>query len=66
VNVGQEVEMTLDALPGEVLEGTVIDVGLVPVLTRGDVTYRVRINLNDYPDLPLRWGMKTIVNVDTR
>lgn len=61
----QPVEVTLDAIPGEVLRGTVMEIGLVPVLTRGDVTYRVKIALDDYPDLPLRWGMTAQVGIDT-
>lgn len=34
-----------------------IHIGRVPEIVRGDVVYRVRIALYDYPDLPLRWGM---------
>jgi multidrug resistance efflux pump len=65
VAIGQPVEVTLDALPGETLRGTVIDVGRVPELILGDVTYRVRIALDDVPaDLPLRWGMTALVNID--
>ncbi len=64
VAVGQEVEVTLDALPGETLRGTVIDVGRVPEVTLGDVTYRVRIALDDTPDLPLRWGMTALVSIE--
>ena len=64
LEVGQEAEVTLDALPGETLRGTVTDIGRVPELTRGDVTYPVRIALDDYPDLPLRWGMTALVSID--
>ena len=64
VEVGQPVEVTLDALPGETLRGAVIDVGRVPEVTLGDVTYRVRVALDDVPDdLPLRWGMTALVNI---
>lgn len=66
VEVGQTAEVTLDALPGETLRGTVTDIGRVPELTRGDVTYRVRVALDDYPDLPLRWGMTALVTIDAR
>ena len=62
---GQEVEVTLDALPGETLRGTVVAVGRVPEFVLGDVTYRVRIALDDVPaDLPLRWGMTALVSID--
>lgn len=62
---GQVAEVTLDALPGETLRGTVTDIGRVPQVARGDVTYPVRIALDDYPNLPLRWGMTTLVSIDT-
>jgi multidrug resistance efflux pump len=61
---GQAVAVTLDALPGETLRGTVVDVGRVPETSRGDVVYRVRVALDDYPDLPLRWGMTAVVEID--
>jgi HlyD family secretion protein len=65
VAAGQTVEVTLDALPGETLRGTVLDVGRVPEVTLGDVTYRVRIALDDVPEgLPLRWGMTALVDID--
>ena len=57
VTEGQAAVVTLDALPNEMLRGTVIDIGRAPEIVRGDVVYRVRIALDDYPDLPLRWGM---------
>ncbi len=64
VAVGQPAEVTLDALPGETLRGTEVDDGRVPVAYLGDVTYTVRIALDDAPDLPLRWGMTALVNIE--
>ena len=65
VAAGRAVEVTLDALPGETLRGTVLDVGRVPQFVLGDVTYRVRIALEDVPeDLPLRWGMTALVTIE--
>lgn len=64
VSEGQPVKVTLDALPGEVLRGTVAEVGQVPQLVRGDITYVVRIDLDDYPELPIRWGMTSVVTLD--
>jgi len=61
---GRPVAVTLDALPNETLRGTVIDVGRVPETVRGDVVYPVRIALDDYPDLPLRWGMTAVVEME--
>jgi multidrug efflux pump subunit AcrA (membrane-fusion protein) len=65
VSDGQLVEITIEALPGELLRGEVSDIGRVPEINRGDVVYRVRITLDDYPDLPLRWGMTALVNIET-
>lgn len=58
---GQSVEVTVDALPGEILRGVITDIGRTPELARGDVTYRVRVELDPYPDLPIRWGMSAEV-----
>ncbi len=62
VSEGQAAEVTLDALPGETLHGTVIDVGRAPETARGDVVYRVRVALDD-TELPLRWGMTAVVRM---
>ena len=64
VKVGLPVEIQVDALPDEVVEGVVEDIAAVSSLTRGDVTYAVTIRLQDVSDLPLRWGMTTFVDVD--
>ena len=61
---GQEVVVTLDALPDETLRGTIVDIGRVPETAHGDVVYRVRVALDAYPDLPLRWGMTATVTND--
>lgn len=59
---GQAVEVTLDAIPGEKLRGTVTAIGRVAELVQGDVTYPVWITLEAYPELPLRWGMSALIN----
>jgi HlyD family secretion protein len=64
VRVGLPVNVQVDALPDELLPGTVEDIATVATLTRGDVTYAVTIRLEDVADLPLRWGMTTFVDVD--
>ena len=64
VELGLPVEMSVDALPGETLRGIVTDIAAAASLVRGDVTYVVTIDLDDRPDLPLRWGMTVFVNVD--
>ena len=65
LKAGDQVEIALDALPGEVLAGTVLEIGNSSQITRGDVTYEVTIALDDLNDLPLRWGMTVFVDVDT-
>lgn len=64
--VGDPVEVAVDALPGEVLRGTVSRIANTSQITRGDVTYEVTITLDDAPDLPLRWGMTVFVDVDVQ
>jgi HlyD family secretion protein len=66
VKVGLPVDVQVDALPDEVVEGTVEDISAVSSLTRGDVTYAVTIRLEDVSNLPLRWGMTTFVDVDVK
>lgn len=63
VAVGASADVELDALPGRVLDGTVTDIASVSSLVRGDVTYVVTVRLDEYRDLPLRWGMTASVDV---
>ncbi len=64
LEVGDPVEIQIDAIPGERLIGTVTDIATTSQLTRGDVTYEVTIALDENSDLPLRWGMTVFVDVD--
>lgn len=66
VSVGLPVEVSIDAIPGEVIQGVVTHIDRVSTLTRGDITYVVTIRLDedDASGLPLRWGMTTFVNID--
>ena len=66
VKVGLPVDVNVDALPDEVLHGTVSDIATVSTLTRGDVTYRVTIDLDEATEFPLRWGMTVFVDVDVQ
>jgi multidrug resistance efflux pump len=65
VKVGLPASISIDALPEVLLRGHVADVAAVSTVVRGDVTYKVTIRLDEIPDLPLRWGMTTYVNVHT-
>ena len=64
LQVGDPVEISIDAIPGEVLNGMVSSIANTSQITRGDVTYEVTITLDDTQDLPLRWGMTVFVDVD--
>lgn len=64
LSMGQMVEVTLDAIPGETLRGTVVEIGRVAELLQGDVVYPAWITLEDYPQLPLRWGMSALISSD--
>jgi multidrug resistance efflux pump len=60
VSPGQVVQVTADALPGVVMNGTVMSIGETYQEVRGDIIYIARINLGN-PDLCLRWGMTVMV-----
>jgi HlyD family secretion protein len=62
VKIGAPVEVTLDAIGGEVLDGTIIDIGRVAQREGGEVIYTVTIDLAERRDLPLRWGMSAEVD----
>jgi HlyD family secretion protein len=64
VKTGLPVDINVDALPDDVLHGTVSDIATVSSLTRGDVTYKVTIDLDEAAQFPLRWGMTVFVDVD--
>ncbi len=64
VEVGATAEVTLDAIPDEVITGEVTNVALVPSVSRGDVVYETTIRLDDRTDLPIRWGMTAFVDIE--
>lgn len=64
VAVGQKVTIVADALPDVEMTGTVEEISRVFEEKRGDITYTVRI-LIDNPDPRLRWGM-TVVTTFTK
>lgn len=65
VQPDQSVSITLDALPGVTLNGTVTAITPRSTVTRGDVTYTVKIRLEN-PDSRLRWGMTAQVELKTK
>jgi len=64
VEVGQEVVVTVDALPDEIFVGTVSEIALAPGDYRGDVVYAVTVDLADSHS-PLYWGMTALVEIET-
>lgn len=64
VEVGDEVEVEIDALPNETVMGEVIDIDLLSTISRGDVVYEVTIRLEEDESLPLRWGMTVLNEID--
>jgi multidrug efflux pump subunit AcrA (membrane-fusion protein) len=65
VQPGQSASITLDALPGVMLNGTVTSITPRAENKRGDVTYTVKIAL-EQPDPRLRWGMTAQVELQTK
>lgn len=62
LSVGQEVSLTLDALPGQTFAGRVAYVPLMGTSTQGVVTYPVTVEVDD-PDPALRPGMTAAVSI---
>ena len=65
LETGFKAEVSIDAFPGETLTGIITDIASSSDVVRGDVTYKVTVDLGDIPDLPLRWGMTAFVTVAT-
>jgi membrane fusion protein (multidrug efflux system) len=59
----QPVTITLDALPGKALKGTIQSVGQSYSENQGDIVYEVSVLLND-TDPAMRWGMTAEVKFE--
>jgi HlyD family secretion protein len=66
IAVGNAVEVSVDALPGETFAGVVSKIALQAQDYRGDVVYEVTVEFTE-AGLPesLRWGMTAMVEIDT-
>lgn len=60
ISTGQDVSVVPDALPDLDLNGTVTKIDQVSEEKRGDITYTVRVKL-DETDPRLRWGMTVVI-----
>jgi multidrug resistance efflux pump len=65
IEVGQEVTIVADALPDVELKGVVDSIAKKFEEKRGDVTYTVKIKLNEV-DPRLRWGMTVAARFATK
>jgi hypothetical protein len=63
VQLGQKVTVVPDALPDLELAGTVEEISDTFQEKQGDVTYTVRIRLDEV-DPRLRWGMTVVVTFE--
>jgi HlyD family secretion protein len=62
MKVGQDVVVTVDAMPDEEFAGVVSEIALSPGDYRGDVVYAVTIDLAPV-NAPLYWGMTALVEI---
>lgn len=60
---GDPVVITLDALPGVELQGTITSIGQTYAENQGDIVYEVTVMLDD-TDPGMRWGMTAEVKFD--
>lgn len=60
VSLGQKVTVVPDAIPDLIINGTVTDIDQISEEKRGDITYTVRVKL-DETDPRLRWGMTVVI-----
>ena len=61
VEIGQEVDITLDALPNQIIKGEVMNINSRFEEKRGDVTYTVTVLLKESDPL-MRWGMTAAIS----
>lgn len=65
VAIGQKVSITPDALPDVNLTGEVISISNTFQEVRGDITYLVKIKLDNI-DPRMRWGMTVVIDFEDR
>ncbi len=62
VDIGMPVEVTFDALPDIIFDGTITQIAPVSNTDKGSTNYTIRIQVDDL-DERLRWGMTAFVNI---
>ncbi len=66
VNVGQSVQVKLDAYPDQALDGVVESITTLPSPVMGIIAYPLRVRLTDTRDVDVRDGMTANVVIQTR
>jgi multidrug resistance efflux pump len=64
VQLGAEVTISVDALPGEEFKGEVVRITPKAETKAGDQTYTVHIDITEGDTSRLRWGMTTFVDIE--
>ncbi|RME82491.1 MAG: HlyD family efflux transporter periplasmic adaptor subunit [Caldilineae bacterium] len=62
---GMPVEVTFDALPGQIFRGTINRIAPMSTTEKGSTNYTVEIAVEDL-DPSLRWGMTAFVNIEAK
>lgn len=62
VTTGMTVEVTFDALPGEIFQGVVTTIAPVSTTDKGSTNYTINVEIANL-DPRLRWGMTAFVNI---
>ncbi len=65
LQVGMPVEVTFDALPDQIFQGTVTRIAPMSTAAQGSTNYTVKVEVADL-DSRLRWGMTAFVNINAR
>jgi HlyD family secretion protein len=63
VQIGQKVNLTLDAFPGRNFEGLVVSVALAPNARQGNTVYSAVIRFSQRPSLSVRSGMAASLTI---
>ena len=61
IKEGQIVTLEPEVYPGQTFNGVVTSIDQFSQTKEGDVTYTAYINIDNIPDIALRWGMSMIV-----
>jgi len=66
IRLGQQATVSIDALSGKELPGSVERIGTIAGDRRGDTVYQVIIALDQADIADLRWGMSAYVTINVR